>query len=353
VFLALLGLVELSSGLVSAYISDIALLVSMNSGSLLSRFREQIATNFDVMTSSAALIVVLATIEIRDRFWNKPAFRQASLIGRVAFVFNLPVAWFAAALLASLFFETQNTGSQGFIAIWPALLMIILKAQKLLARPVLLVSVLVLTAAIAIPTTTNTFQRAARTYIGGLNNPVLVHNNLKTLGQINARPEFFKRAADMRAFYPAHRETYEDLVAIGEYPSPTFYAEPAIQLLFLQDADQAIDAIMAMEAEKGIRFETILSATFVNPFPWLMNREAPRAVSIGADPFRTVPTPSDQTLAAIAATDLVLVPTCPVTINNAKLLTLYQPALTQHTRVQLTPCYDALMHPRFGSSVSN
>lgn len=348
VFLAILGLAELSSGIVSAYINDIARLVSLNSGGLLSRFREQIALNFDVIVFSATLIAVLMNIEIRSRFWTKPAFTQASLIGRGAFILNLPVAWFAAALLAALFFETQNTGSQGFIAIWPALLVIILKAPKLLARPVLLVSVLALVAAIALPTTSNIFQRAARTYIGGLNNPVLANTNLKTLGQINARPEFFERAANMRAFYPAHRETYEDLVAIGEYPSPTFYSEVAFQVLFLQDADQAIDAVKAIEADKTIRFETILSTTFVNPFPWLMDRKAPLAVSIGADPFRTVPTPGEKEFAAISATDLVLVPTCPATINNTKLLALYQPALTQHKRIQLTPCYDALVHPRFG-----
>ena len=352
-FLAILGVVELTSGIVSAYITDIALLVSMNSGGLLSRFREQIAMNFDVMFFSAALIAVLATIEIRGRFWTKPAFAQGSLIGRGASLFNLPVAWFAAALLAALFFETQNTGSQGFIAIWPALLLIILKAQKLLTRPVLLVSLLALAAAVALPTTSNIFQRAARTYVGGLNNPVLANNNLKTLGQVNARPEFFERAANMNAFYPAHRETYEDLVAIGEYPSPTFYSEVAFQLLFLQHIDQAIDAIKTIEADNGIRFETMLAATFTNPFPWLMDRQAPLGVSIGADPFRTVPPLNEKTTAALAATDLVLLPTCPATINNAKILALYQPALTQHKRLQLTPCYDALVHPRFASSFPN
>ncbi|MBS9720829.1 hypothetical protein JYU29_09030 [Tianweitania sp. BSSL-BM11] len=353
VFLAILGVVELSSGIVSAYINDIATLVSLNSGGLLSRFREQIALNFDIIFFSAVLIVVLATIEIRGRFWTKPAFTQGTLIERGAALFNLPVAWFAAAVLAALFFETQNTGSQGFIALWPALLLIILKAQKLFARPMLLVSVLALVAAIAFPTTSNIFQRAARTYIGGLNNPVLANTNLKTLGQVNARPEFFERAANMKAFYPAHRQFYEDLTAIGEYPSPTFYSEVAFQLLFLQDADEAIDAVKAIEADKGIRFETILAATFTNPFPWLMDRQAPLGVSIGADPFRTVPPPNERTLAAISATDLVLVPTCPATINNTKLLALYQPALTEHKRIQLTPCYDALVHPRFAPSLPN
>ena len=55
----------------------------------------------------------------------------------------------------------------------------------------------------------------------------------------------------------------------------------------------AIDAMRAYETANGVHFETILNIDFTNPFPWLMDRSAPKHVAIGADPFRAVPAPDD------------------------------------------------------------
>jgi len=354
IFLGIAALVELSSGLVSAYLFDIARLVSMNSGGLLSRFREALAVDFDIAFFTGSLCLVLAVIEFKSRFWSRADFGAAGIWGRINTIMNLPVGWLAAVLVTAIFFETQNTGSQGFIFLWPVLLLTVLKAPKLMGKPVLLGTVLVLVAAVALPTAINIFQRAARTYIGGLNNPDLPNTHLKTLGQVNARPEYLERAERMSVFYPSHRQTYDDLIAIGEYPTSIFFAEPHFQVLFLTEMDKAIEAMRKIEAERGIRFETIMSMGFVNPFPWLMDRTAPLAVSIGADPFRTVAEPGPKEFAAVSGSDIVLYPTCPVTLNSDKILKLYEPAIAADTRIALTPCYDAYINPRFaGKGAAN
>ena len=53
----------------------------------------------------------------------------------------------------------------------------------------------------------------------------------------------------------------------------------------------SMGAILAYEAANGVRFETIMSLNFANPFPFLLDRLGTRLVAIGADPFRAVPEP--------------------------------------------------------------
>ena len=74
---------------------------------------------------------------------------------------------------------------------------------------------------------------------------------------------------------------------------------------------------------------------------------APLYIAIGADPTRAVPDPGSEEEAAIAGTDLILLPTCPLTAANVMLHDLYASAMTKHTRIKLDACYDAFVHPRF------
>lgn len=350
-FAAILAVIEVTTGIVSAYVDDVLLLVSNNSGSLFSRLRESASQNFDVVVVAAALIAVLGWAELRRKPDPRATIASSSPVVRVQAFFNLLPAWLAAMLFAGVLFEAQNTGSQGFIFLWPVLLAILLRTERLIARPALLLTVAGLVAAIALPPALTVFSRAARTYIGGANNPALVHRNLKTLGAVNMRQEVSDRADRMLAFYPAHRAFYVDLIGIDENPTPLIYSDFHFQIGHLKAQDHAIDSIRALEAAKGIRFETIMTLDFTNPFPWLMDRSAPLHISIGADPFRTVPTPGPEVRAAVAEADLALYPTCPPTINNTALYAIYAEALAGHKRVKLDDCYDALVNPKFAAAL--
>jgi hypothetical protein len=165
---------------------------------------------------------------------------------------------------------------------------------------------------------------------------------------VNMRPDIALRVKHMLDFYPSHRATYNDFVAMGELPTPLFFFDPDFQVTYLATVDKAIDSIYRLEADKGVRFDSILQLSNYNPFPWLMDRTAPRTLSIAADPLRTVPAPGPVEQQAVADTDLVLYPTCPPTILNVKLLKLYSEGLANHRRIKLNECYDAFVHPRFG-----
>ena len=81
---------------------------------------------------------------------------------------------------------------------------------------------------------------------------------------------------------------------------------------------------------------------FYNLIPSLTAEEN---VAIGADPSRALPMLDGSTRDAVAQTDLVLAPVCPVHRARNQLLEHYQSALTGHARVALTPCFDAYVLP--------
>lgn len=98
-----------------------------------------------------------------------------------------------------------------------------------------------------------------------------------------------------------------------------------------------------LDGANNVRFDTIFSLNFTNPFPYLMDRNAPKGVPIGADPSRTVPEPSPFVLSEIAATDLILYPKCPITISNLELYEVYAATLDTRQRIALSPCWDGLI----------
>ena len=348
-FFALFGVMELTTGFVSQYAIDILTLVEMNSGSLAPRFLQAASHTFGIVAPAGILVLVLIWHQrraLRDQLGG--LIRRPSFAG-IAAVLDRPALWLAAILFAGIFFETQNTGSQALIFVWPALVwMFATSWGELFRKPPVLGLCLLLSAAAALPPIVNTTQEAARTYLGAIKNVPLANDNLRTLGQVNARPEIMARAEKMLGFYPDHRDTYQGFVEIGELPEFIFYSGLDFQLDHLMAVDRAVTDIRRLEERNGIRFETVMNINFVNPFAWLMDRRAPLHLAIGADPSRAVPDPSPEEIAAIEAADLILLPTCPLTTANDALHKLYAPAMKAHRRITLDACFDAFVHPRFG-----
>jgi len=346
-FFAILGILEIATGIVSAYVRDILLLVEMNSGTLAPRFLQSASLNFGMLAPTGMLALLLIWSNRAKLIGRaKGAFARASLVEAAAF-FDSKAFWLLVVLFAGILFETQNTGSQALIFLWPVVLAVILGIGGMISRPALMIAVAGLSAAISLPPAVAIAERAARAYVGGIKNTHLEASNLKTFGHVNMREEVADRVEHMLGFYPEHRALYDDMIAVGELPTPVLYSDFDFQIIYLSAVDRAIDSIHALEAARGVRFETIASLNFVNPFPWLMDRRAPRHIAIGADPFRAVPAPGSAEETAVAETDLVLYPTCPPTTANAALYKLYEPALAKHRRIRLDACYDAFVNPKF------
>ncbi|MBO0663936.1 hypothetical protein LQ948_14975 [Jiella sp. MQZ9-1] len=349
IFLAVLAVLQLWLGIITAYLDDILALLFLNEGDLLQRFLQAASIHFRVFGPLCLLILALFVMDFRGLGRRAKAVSQTPNATSLAGLADQPLIWVAATAFAALFVEAQNTGGQGFIFVWPALLMTWQRRGTLNAARTALLATLI--AASTLPYLTEVVARGARAFIGQIKYERLANTHLGTLGAVTQRPEIMQHARVMKAIYTTDPKTYEAIAKAGELPSYTLYNEPDFQLTWLMSVDEAVGAIKALEAEKQIHFNTIMSLNFTNPFPWLLDRQAPRLIAIGADPTRAVPNPDASVLASVRATDLILYPLCPITAANRLLRDLYAPALTNETKISLSPCWDAYLSPQIAASL--
>ncbi|HEY5795090.1 MAG TPA: hypothetical protein VIU82_08745, partial [Bosea sp. (in: a-proteobacteria)] len=180
--IALLAL-EFSGGLISAYVHSIAALLEINAGGILERFLRAGSLHLDIVAAGGALTVTLAWLERHEfmaglrrlaRERSGPALRHLA---------DRDFVWLAVVMAAGLFLETQNTGGQAFIFIWPVLLGIVTGWVGRGRRGAFVV--LALVAATAIPPVATVLQRAGRAVLAQTGYMALPHKHLGSLGLVS------------------------------------------------------------------------------------------------------------------------------------------------------------------------
>jgi hypothetical protein len=350
-FFAVLAIVEFTSGLVTNYLKDIFSLVAMNDETLAPRFVQSASLNFGVLASGLLLAALSAIANSRHLSADLGLVRREKTLRSVSRLLDNDALWLLVVLFAGVLFETQNTGSQAMILIWPAVLALLLHLEPATAKPKTLVATMALAGACVLPPLVYTVERAARAYIGAVKNVDMPNQHLKTLGAVNLRPRVMERTQRVLPILTSHHEAFTSFAKVGELPSPVLYSEFGFQIGQLIEMDRNISSLLELEQKSGIHFSTIMTLEFVNPYPWLMDRNAPKYVAIGADPFRAVPKPDSQELKAVRAVDIAILPTCPLTDANLQLLKIYQQGLAQHVRIKLNDCADALVNPRLAAKL--
>lgn len=335
--IGLTGVLELSTGIASRYVSDIVLLASENTHAVLPRFLTATSQHFNVMAAGGLLAVVLLAAAISGR----PAAGGREDGNALARTFDAPWFWVGLLLVCGLFYETQNTGSHAFILLWPALLAILVRPLPAYGR--FAPAILVLAGFAAIPDISGVLHKAARTAAVAPGYVKLDAPDLGPIGRVSAKPVFVEQAERMRGIYVAHSDTYSAIADTEALPSFLQFSDPDFQYLLLSEMQAATVAIRELEARRGRRFETVLNLDFANPFPFILGRKGAYHVAIGADPYRALPGLDDETRDAVSATDLVLVPTCPVLHSRKLVAEHYAPALANHDKIKLTPCFDAYL----------
>lgn len=330
-FLLVLGAVELSSGLVSAYLEDIFVLVSLNTGTLLPRFLTVVSTRFDVVFMAGLLVLALFVLN------------RGSSKGGIADFLDQPVIWLMVVLFAGIIFETQNTGSQDFIFLWPVLLRILLNLPQTHDWKRWTMAALV--AAVALPTAITVMHRAARVIASSPKYVRLELPALGAFGRVSTKQVLHERMTTIGAHYAANKAAYRDLASIGQLPSWTFYSEISMQGAWLIDLQRVAERLLAYEKENGLRFNSLYVLDFTNPLASALGRDIPRHVQIGLDPFRTMAEISDKTREALMATDAILAPLCPITTARVAIRANYKKALKGRVSIALNPCWELLLKP--------
>ena len=326
VFAGGLVVLQFLNGAPLAYLADIATLLQRNGDGMARRLLQAGSVWFGTVAAAA----VLATILLRRVPLSK---------GRA--VFDHPAAWLGAGLAAGLFFESQNTGSQGFIHLLP----IVLAFAPAIAPNGRVTAAAVAAALVVLPPAFAVVHQATRAFATAAMQRDASVAELGPLGRVTARPRVIERAALLRDALARHPDMHHALVAAGENIAFDQYAEADFQLLELLVAGEAVRAVRDLERSTQRRFDTVMALNFVNPYAVALDREAPRHVAIGADASRAVPDLDVDTARAVAGTDLVIRSRCPLTPANVALHDLYAPALQEHRRVELTPCVEAWIRP--------
>lgn len=329
-FLLPLVVIELGTGMISAYIRDILDLIAMNQDALLPRFLTVASGKLDVLMPAGLLLLVMIWADLN--YASEPTR-----------FFDRPFWWFGISLLGGTILETQNTGSQEFIFIWPVLLMAYDRLPQVVDRTK--IAFLVLAAFCTVPTISKVAHKTLRSVAVA---PTYVQPDvplLRNMQQVSMRPDVMERAVMLENHYATQGAAYIDLANQGQLPSWQLYNELDYQTYWVISADILVKALLQFETDNQIHLESLMTLDFVNPFPWILDRDATRKIQIGADPFRTVRQVSADALEAVRATDGVLRPKCPVTTGRRMLEERYAAALAGRQVVALDPCWDLLLRP--------
>ncbi|WP_449394033.1 hypothetical protein [Devosia riboflavina] len=326
IFLVPLLALELLTGMVSAYLRDISQLAGNNSSTLLPRFRTVVTNKLDVLLPAALLALVLLVVEWRD--------------GRHR-LFDSSFVWFSVAVVGGIIFETQNTGSQEFIFIWPVLALILVRMRNLKGN--WKTAVLVLGAFAIVPTMTTIVSKSVRAAAAGVTYAQLDAPLLKNIGQVSARWDMIQRAELIEPHYVDFRPSYEDLADKEQLPNWQYFSDIDNQVQWVLSAEGLVETLLAFEVENNIRLAGLMTLDFTDPFPWILDRQPTPHLQIGADPTRTIGSLTPEIRAAIEATDGVLRTNCPVTWARRDIEATYAEALTGRTVVALNPCWDLLL----------
>lgn len=326
VVIACLFLIELTTGMVYAYVEDIMNLAMLNSASFLRRFLTLGSVKFNVIAPCLTLIGVLAIAAWRDRL--SPATLLSS-----------PLGWLSAGLFALVLGETQNSGSLKFIGLWPVLILI-LKDYYPRADDRLRTWVLVLVMAVSLPSAIIFLERGARALVSAPRYQALDVPDLGPLGRVSLKPELAARAIAQIERYPKYTEAYQDLARRGLLPSATLFSEIDHQATWLLEVQQGVSAIKRWEASNQRQLNGFFALDFVNPFNHLLERAAPLHVALGIDTDRTNPKVTREMLEALRDIDAIMRPKCPFELKRAAIWAQFSQALEGRQLIALSPCWD-------------
>ncbi len=348
VCLGLTALLELATGVVSAYILSVFRLLENNTGVLLQNIMFTVSMRFDVIVAAALLALYLMISRIRGAQDLIGQFDRGHGRRPTPNRLDQDWVWLGVLIVANILYESQNFGSVAFISIWPLLVVLLIATPlpKIAARPVMVV----LIALVALPTATKVMHAAVRAAASTIRDVSIPTPNLQPSINLSAKTLTMEAAEKSRLVMAEGRGTYELYAQAEILPHYWLYFDHRFQVNVLETMDQVIAAIHAREAKTGHRYEVIDLRDFANPITAAMGRTPAKGVAIGGDPYRAAVPLTEEETRMLAQSDLVLLPTCPVTSAREKLLSDYAAAYDGFRRIRLTDCFDALENPKFSAN---
>lgn len=342
----------LPTGLLGPYLADLGALAAHNGGHVLMRLTTLVSVKFDVVAALGVLVALLAFIGRRELGRDLAGLLRGGLAARRdAFVSLLAhdAARFASLSALAVLVEMQNTGSQEFAWLWPALLTLLPRFAGLAGRPVPApwrAAVAAALALVALPTAMTLMHRGARMLAVMPGYVELRMPELGALGLVSVKQVHLDHARAMPEHYAATREAYAALSRRGQMPSTILMSEHEFQAFYLLDLAGVVTSLRAHEAREGARLDRIFVLDHIDIVSHLMGREPLKGVTVSLDLGRGFPaTRIPRLLEAAATADAILIPRCPVTPFRLDLEKAAVAVLAPRRTVALNPCWDMSLRP--------
>lgn len=335
----IVGGLEITTGIVGAYLRDIAGLAN-SAVSLASNEQKQdplhrvaytIWTNFDTLVV-VGLMIIATLIRDREMFANARSTIRQGLLKTFDTVLRTDGIALGVLSVAALAIESQNSGSQEFAFLAPAVLCVMIRSGR---RVFAGRAVAVLGAAVLLILGTHAVHRAVLITYQAIKLPRLDQKELLPF-QVSARSTDVSFAAAKLVYYSRHRDVFAEF-ASHKHDLATQNDE-SFQLAYLLSVANAVQAIQRWQSDNNVELKSVATLDFVDPFPKLLNLKPVAGLGIVMDPYRTVGQwPS--ILKSLSATDGILVPLCPVTNYRYEYAANARPVLEARRAVQVDPCW--------------
>jgi hypothetical protein len=341
ILLLAIGIAQWQGGMAIAYFRDLYAMITHNAGGGAKRLLTLLSVRFDVAAPLMVLVLLVLWLE-------RALLRKALQAGWKIAQEGAGLASVRFAVLAGLMMivESQNTGGQDFLPIWPAVAGM-LASFWVMPPSRMRSAILCLIAALCLPSVVHLMQASARASIAAPGYASIVAPGTEAAGLYATKPEYWKRAGIMLAHYEANREAYTQLSAHNEMPDTILYSTPDYQALYLLDVSQGLAALVAHEKTSGRRYGSIATLDANDLLPMLLQRAPVKGITVSFDPVRGYPSSEYGRYAqSLRAAEAILVPHCPETPARKTILSVAAPALDGREAFALSPCWTLFAKPQ-------
>lgn len=320
-------LLQLLSGTLLPCIHDMWQLASAaaSRGSITRRAATELGQNFWLLAPLVAAGCAMLLSEWR-RILRSVIALPATPLSASADLLRLRTSNFLVLALLAILVESQNTGSQAYAFVIPALIgafdafrsaraLRIIRAGVLLSFPILVCSIILARVAL------------------------VASADLRPFG--SDRIAAYRAAAPPGLLAAAAQMMRAPETLLG---TPLRFENEAVgEILYLMLLDEGLKAFTEWQAKHRL-VGTIASLDFVDPWPSITGLHPSPGLPVVFDPDRTIGTDLvPRLIAAWSRTDIILARRC---MGIKKLVDLAGPALSGRHRVPLTPCWDMFVRTR-------
>jgi hypothetical protein len=330
-----LGL-EITTGIVSAYLRDIARMIELATSSsdkrsdAMNRLASTLYYSFDTLLP-VGLLVVAALVRDRHIFAKARALAHNGRIAALRGIAQLDGIEMGVLLVVAILIESQNQGSQEFAFLIPAVLWVMVRPTS---RDVAARATVFLAAAFMLIIAVKATHRAFLITSHADRFPRL-EAGLEPF-HISAKPADVEFADAKLAFYSAQQNAYAEFASRGQDLASG--NDEGFQLSYFVSVRNAILALGRWQTQYNKQLKSIATLDFVDPFPTLLNLRPVAGLGIVMDPYRAAGRWTTM-LRSLSSADGILVPLCPVSAFRYQYAKMAKNELESRHAITIDPCW--------------